>query len=73
VGRVLRIFGDQHRESSRQRHLKQHHQRANAVRLFNECKPVPLNQRDEAFKGVEKLRDDGPYTYQGYFACKWLA
>jgi hypothetical protein len=49
-------------------------QRTNAARLFNQTQALfRSNQRDEAFKLLEKLRDEGPYTYPGYFACKWLA
>lgn len=49
-------------------------QRATATRLFNEAQTLfRSNKRDDAYKVLEKLRDDGPYTYQGYFACKWLS
>lgn len=30
-------------------------------------------KRDDAYKALERLRDEGPFTCQGYFACKWLA
>lgn len=48
-------------------------QRANATRLFNESQALfRSDKRDDAFKVLEKLRDEGAFTYQGYFACKWL-
>jgi poly(3-hydroxybutyrate) depolymerase len=47
---------------------------AAAARLFNESQVLFRSQkRDDAFKVLEKLRDEGPSTYQGYFACKWLS
>jgi predicted esterase len=49
-------------------------QRAAAVPLFNESQALfRSNKRDEAFKVLEKLRDQAPNTYQGYFAWKWLS
>jgi hypothetical protein len=49
-------------------------QRANAVQLFNESQTLfRSDKRDEAFKVLEKLRDEAPFTYQAYFACKWLS
>jgi hypothetical protein len=49
-------------------------QRAAAARLFNESQVLFRSQkRDDAFKVLEKLRDEGPNTYQGYFAWKWLS
>ena len=49
-------------------------QRASAASLFNESQALfRASKRDEAFKVLEKLRDEGPSTYQGYFACKWLS
>jgi poly(3-hydroxybutyrate) depolymerase len=49
-------------------------QRANATRLFNESQALfRSDKRDDAYKVLEKLRDEGPFTYQGYFACKWLS
>jgi poly(3-hydroxybutyrate) depolymerase len=49
-------------------------QRPAAVRLFNESQVLfRSSKRDEAFKLLEKLRDEAPHTYQGYFACKWLS
>ncbi len=48
-------------------------QREAATGLFYESQNLfRAEKRDEAFKVLEKLRDEGPYTYQGYFACKWL-
>jgi predicted esterase len=49
-------------------------QRAAAARLFDESQVLFRSEkRDDAFKVLEKLRDEGPCTYQGYFACKWLS
>jgi predicted esterase len=49
-------------------------QRANATRLFNESQVLfRSDKRDDAYKVLEKLRDEGPFTYQGYFAWKWLS
>ena len=49
-------------------------QRSAGVRLFNDSQTLFRSQKaDEAYKILEKLRDEAPYTYQGYFACKWLA
>ena len=49
-------------------------QRGAAVRLFNESQVLFRSQkRDDGFRTLEKLRDEGPYTYQGYFAWKWLS
>jgi poly(3-hydroxybutyrate) depolymerase len=49
-------------------------QREAAARLFNESQVLFRSQkRDEAYKVLEKLRDEGPFTYQAYFACKWLS
>ena len=49
-------------------------QRAAAARLFNESQVLfRSDKRDDAFKVLEQLRDEGPFTYQGYFACKWLS
>ncbi|MEQ1850463.1 MAG: hypothetical protein ABMA01_02610 [Chthoniobacteraceae bacterium] len=49
-------------------------QRANAVPLFNEAQSLfRAGKRDDAFKVLEKLRDEAPQTYQGYFAWKWIA
>jgi poly(3-hydroxybutyrate) depolymerase len=49
-------------------------QRANAARLFNESQTLfRTDKRDDAFKVLEKLRDEAPFTYQAYFACKWLS
>jgi poly(3-hydroxybutyrate) depolymerase len=48
--------------------------RATAIQLFNESQTLFRSQkRDDAFKVLEKLRDECPYTYQGYFAWKWLS
>jgi hypothetical protein len=56
-------------------YLKQREQqRAAAVRLFNESQVLFRSQkRDEAFKVLQRLRDEGPHTYQGYFGNKWLS
>ncbi len=49
-------------------------QREAAVRLFNESQVLFRSEkRADAFKVLEKLRDEGASTYQGYFACKWLS
>jgi poly(3-hydroxybutyrate) depolymerase len=49
-------------------------QRANAAKLFNESQMLfRSDKRDEAFKVLEKLRDESPFTYQAYFASKWLS
>jgi hypothetical protein len=49
-------------------------QREAAARLFNESQVLFRSQkRDEAYKVLEKLRDEAPFTYQAYFACKWLS
>jgi predicted esterase len=49
-------------------------QRAAATSLFNEAQNLFRSEkRDDAFKVLEKLRDEAPDTYQGYFACKWLS
>jgi predicted esterase len=49
-------------------------QRAVAMPLFNQAQAFfRSGKRDEAFKVLEKLRSEAPATYQGYFACKWLA
>jgi poly(3-hydroxybutyrate) depolymerase len=48
-------------------------QRAAAVRLFNEAQILFRSQkRADAFKLLEKLRAEAPFTYQGYFAWRWL-
>ena len=49
-------------------------QRGAAVGMFNESQVLFRSQKaDEAYKVLEKLRDEAPCTYQGYFAVKWLA
>jgi predicted esterase len=49
-------------------------QRTAATTLFNESQVLfRSNKRDEAFKVLEKIREEGPCTYQGYFAAKWLS
>jgi hypothetical protein len=49
-------------------------QRAAAARLFNESQVLfRTDKRDDAFKVLEQLREEGAYTYQGYFAWKWLS
>jgi hypothetical protein len=49
-------------------------QRSAALGLFNESQTLfRSNKADEAYKALEKLREEAPYTYHGYFACKWLA
>ncbi|MGI8601467.1 MAG: hypothetical protein ACR2OZ_00545 [Verrucomicrobiales bacterium] len=53
---------------------KRDQQRSAAARLFQESQLLfRSDKRDEAFKVLERLRDEGPCTYQAYFACKWLA
>lgn len=53
---------------------KRAQQRPSAIRLFNESQALFRSEkRDDAFKVLEKLRNEAPYTYQGYFACKWLS
>ena len=48
-------------------------QRDAAAQLFNESQVLfRSDKRDDAFKVLEKLRDEAPYTYQGFFASKWL-
>ncbi len=48
-------------------------QRETGEGLFNEANALfRSDKRDDAFKVLEKLRDEAPYTYQGYFAWKWL-
>lgn len=56
-------------------YLKQRdQQRAAAVRLFNESQALFRSEkRADGFKVLKRLRDEGPYTYPGYFACKWLS
>ena len=49
-------------------------QRAAGIRLFNESQALfRSGNRDDAFKVLEKLREEAPCTYQGYFACKWVS
>jgi poly(3-hydroxybutyrate) depolymerase len=49
-------------------------QRTAAARLFNESQVLfRSDKRDDAFNTLEQLREEGAYTYQGYFACKWLS
>jgi hypothetical protein len=44
------------------------------VQLFNQAQGhFRANQREEAFKVLEKLRDEHPATYQAVFAQKWLS
>jgi pimeloyl-ACP methyl ester carboxylesterase len=45
-------------------------QRAAGIRLLNEARS---SQGDAARKALEKLRDEAPYTYQGYFGAKWAS
>jgi len=53
---------------------KRDQQRGAAANLFNESQNLFRSEkRDDAFKVLEKLRDEDPYTYQGYFASKWLS
>jgi poly(3-hydroxybutyrate) depolymerase len=48
-------------------------QRGTAARLFNESQGLfRSGKRDDALKVLEKLLNEGPFTYQGYFASKWL-
>jgi predicted esterase len=49
-------------------------QRGNATRLFKESQTLfRTEKRDDAFKVLEKLREEAPFSYQGYFACRWLS
>ncbi len=49
-------------------------ERANAVQLFNQSQTLFRSKKsDEAYKVLEKLRDEAPHTYQAYFATKWLS
>jgi pimeloyl-ACP methyl ester carboxylesterase len=49
-------------------------QRAAAVGQFTQSQiHFRSGNRDEGFKVLEKLRDEAPNTYQGYFAWKWLS
>jgi poly(3-hydroxybutyrate) depolymerase len=48
-------------------------ERATGVELFNEAQRLfRSSQKEEGLKVLEKLREEAPHTYQGYFACKWL-
>jgi hypothetical protein len=49
-------------------------ERGAAVGLFNQSQVLfRSNKADEAYKILEKLRDEAPHTYQAYFASKWLS
>ncbi len=49
-------------------------ERTAAVNLFNESQSLFRSEKkNAAWKVLEKLRDEAPYTYQAYFACKWLS
>lgn len=49
-------------------------QRAAAARLFGEWQVLfRAQKKDDAFKVLEKIREESPSTYQGYFAWKWLS
>ncbi len=53
--------------------MKRQEQRKVAGKLFNESQAsFRAQKRDEGYKTLEKLRDEGPHTYEGYFAWKWL-
>ncbi len=53
---------------------KREEQRGAAASLFNESQNLfRAEKREDAFKVLEKLRDEAPFTYQGYFAGKWLS
>ena len=72
----VRIYGDTSAakslvaESAAQREK----QRPAAIQLFNESQMLFRSEKkDEAFKVLEKLRDENPHTYQAYFAWKWLS
>jgi predicted esterase len=56
-------------------YLKQRdQQRAAAANLFNKSQVLfRSDQRDDAYNTLEQLRAEGPFTYHGYFACKWLS
>lgn len=49
-------------------------QRAAAKPLFEEAQNLfRAGKKEEAYTVLEKLRDGSPYTYQGFFADRWLA
>jgi hypothetical protein len=49
-------------------------QRDAAARLFQEAQShFRSGKKDEGFTVLEKLREEGASTYQGYFAWKWLS
>ena len=49
-------------------------QRGTAARLFKESQVLfRSGKRDDALKVLEKLLNEGPFTYQGYFASRWLS
>jgi predicted esterase len=49
-------------------------QRQAALPLFNESQALfRAEKRDDAYKVLETLRDNAPFTYQGCFPAKWLA
>lgn len=49
-------------------------QRAAAAALFNESQGLfRAQKKDDAYKVLEKLREEGASTYQGYFAWRWLS
>jgi poly(3-hydroxybutyrate) depolymerase len=53
---------------------KREQQRAAAVALFNESQALfRAEKKNDAYKVLEKLRDEAPNTYQAYFAWKWLS
>jgi hypothetical protein len=48
-------------------------QRATGARLFSQAQVhFRANERDEAFRVLEALRREAPFTYEAAFACKWL-
>jgi predicted esterase len=53
---------------------KRETQRAAASGLFNESQThFRAGKKEDAYKALEKLRDEAPNTYQSCFAVKWLA
>ena len=53
---------------------KRGQQRASATALFNESQAhFRSGKKEDAYKVLERLRDEAPCTYQSGFAAKWLA
>ena len=72
----MRIYGDTSAAKSlvAESAAQREQQRPAAIQLFNESQMLFRSEKkDEAFKVLEKLRDENPHTYQAYFAWKWLS